>query len=258
MSPRISIVIPAFNEERYLAALLGDIARACLAYRYGARAVEVIVADNGSSDGTVALARSHGCKVLYVRPRLIAAVRNAGAAEAKGILLAFIDADTRIDPETFNAIDEHFATGESIVATTGALPERRSLPITLGWRLVGLASALIGLGVPRSLAECMPTGVVCCARGDWEAVGGYPEWLFAEDVAFILALKRFGRRLGRIAGRIEDVPAVVSTRKFDEHGEWHFVTLPAKLMMLALRSGGLSAWAKRYWYGRQRSTSAAP
>lgn len=256
MSPRISVVIPTYNEEGRLAALLGDIARACLAYRHGARAVEVVVADNGSSDDTVALARLHGCKVLYVRPRLVASVRNAGAREARGTLLAFVDADTRIDVETFNAIDDHFATGEHIVGTTGAFPERRSLPIVLGWRLAGLAGALIGLGIPRSLAECAPTGVVCCARGDWEAVGGYPEFLFAEDVAFILSLKQLGRRLGRSARRIRHVPAIVSTRRFDEHGDWHFVAMPAKLLMQAFRSGGLRAWAKRYWYGPQRTTNA--
>jgi len=257
VDPRISVVVPAFNEARFLPKLLETIEAARKAYRFDRSLVEVVVADNGSTDGTRSIAEAQGCRVVRAAPRVIAAVRNAGARAARGNVLAFVDADTRIHEQTFNAIEDYFRDGDAVAGVCGAVPERSSLPIALGWSLVGAMTALTGFGLPLSFADCMPTGVVCCRRDDWRRVGGYPEdWRFAEDAVFLLDLVRLGRREGRPWGWIHGAPATVSTRKFDEHGEWHFVTMPLKLVMLALRSGGLSAWAKRYWYGRQRSTHA--
>ena len=255
---RISIVVPAFNESRYLPRLLDTVERARNRYRRGRNAIEVIVADNGSTDGTPDIAHARGCKVIAVQPRNIAAVRNAGARIAHSALLAFVDADTQVHPETFNAIDDYFAAGDAVVGVTGAYPERDSLPITLGWGLVGGVTALLRFGVPRRYSECMPTGVVACPRDDWEALGGYPEsWAFAEDARFLLELAKRGRGSGRRFGWIHGAPAIVSTRKFDAHGDWHYVTLPARMAMWMLFDPqAMNRWVADYWYGRQRETSS--
>ena len=95
MTPRYSVVIPAYNEEKLLGRLLDslDVARAA----YGnADAIEVIVADNVSTDRTAEIARARGCRVASVEKRVIAAVRNAGARAAVGEHLAFVDADTQV------------------------------------------------------------------------------------------------------------------------------------------------------------------
>ncbi|MFB3110649.1 MAG: glycosyltransferase family 2 protein, partial [Gemmatimonadales bacterium] len=105
-TPRFSLIIPAYNEEAYLPRLLDTVGIARAAYRDGPDAIEVIVADNGSTDATAEIARASGCRVVSVAKRVIAAARNGGAAVARGALLAFTDADMRIHPETFNAIDE--------------------------------------------------------------------------------------------------------------------------------------------------------
>ena len=73
-SVRISLVVPARNEARLLPRLLASVAVARSRYRAGASAVEVILADNGSSDETCAIARAAGCVVVNVEPRVIAAV----------------------------------------------------------------------------------------------------------------------------------------------------------------------------------------
>jgi glycosyltransferase involved in cell wall biosynthesis len=253
MTVEISVVVPAFNEERCLPRLLDDIAQAKQRYRRGANAVEVVVADNGSTDATARIAEQHGGRVVSVIPRRIGAVRNGGARAAQGQILAFVDADTRLHPETFNAIDNYFADGTRVVGATGILPERRSLGIDLTWLMLGLTSALLGYGIARKRHQCAPTGLVCCPKADWAAVGGYSETLlFAEDARFLVDLKKHGRKSGRSWGWLRDVPAIFSARKFDEHGDWHYILLPVRFTLALVWYPALRKWAERYWYGRQR------
>lgn len=258
----ISVVVPAFNEARYLPRLLATLGEATRRYRRGTERVEVVVADNGSTDDTVAVAQSAGCAVVTVEPRVIAAVRNAGARTARGRVLAFVDADTQLHPETLNAVADYFADDADpagVLAVTGVVPERRATGIDATWVAFGPVAVLLGFGVPTSLSRCVPTGMVCCRRDDWLAVGGYDERLrFAEDVAFLVALKRLGRRRGQTVGWLRDVPAVFSTRKFDEHGDWHYATMPARLIAGLVWPRGLRRWVERYWYGQQRGPAGRP
>ena len=256
---RISVIIPAYNEERMLPRLLAGLDEAKRRYRAGADRVETIVADNGSSDATASIAESHGCVVVPVGPRIIGAVRNAGARAARGRVLAFVDADTQVHPETLNAIEDYFSTDRWIVGVSGAIPERRSLGITLSWLMLGLSAIVARYGIPRRFSECAATGVVCCRKADWAAVGGYSErWLMAEDVWLLLDLGRLGRRRGQRCGWLTGAPAVFSTRKFDVYGDWHYLTAPTRLALLALfHRPGADGWVRRYWYGEQREPPAS-
>ena len=73
-TPRISLIIPAYNEEELLPRLLDSIDAARATY---GGTVEVIVADNASTDGTAELARRRGCRVVAVEKRAIAAARKS-------------------------------------------------------------------------------------------------------------------------------------------------------------------------------------
>jgi len=237
---RISIVIPAYNEEVYLPRLLAGVATARARYRGGAETLEVIVADNASTDGTARVALERGCGVIPVAKRVIAAARNAGARAARGEVLAFVDADSQIHPETFNAIEASLAEGRVIGGATGMTMERWSLGIGLSYLLL----------VPLVKVMGIDGGVVYCRKVDFEAVGGYnEERLMAEDVEFLLALKRLGRSRGQRFARLRGVKAVASTRKFDRHGDWHCFT-----GMTRLAFGGLfdrrrlDRWIRSYWY----------
>ena len=124
-----------------------------------------------------------------------------------------------------------------------------------------MITALLGYGIPRRRYQCAPTGLVCCRREDWTRVGGYSErLLFAEDVRFLLDLKKLGRKQAKAVGWLRDVPATFSTRKFDEHGDWHYIVMPLRFLLAALWYPALRRWAERYWYGEQRekSLSAPP
>ena len=242
--PKLSLVIPAYNEEQLLPRLLETLAVARASYRRGPEAVQVIVADNESSDATAPVAAEFGCEVVRVRERRIATVRNGGAAEAKGEILAFVDADSMVHPETFNAIEDALATGRFVAGATGVRLERMSPGI----------AATYALFMPFVWALRMDTGVVFCRREDFEAVGGYDERrAFGEDAKLLFDFRRLGKARGQRLVRLRSVKAVASTRKFDDYGDWHYFTELRKLLPLMLRSPeATSDFAERFWYGDQR------
>jgi len=238
--PRFSLIIPAYNEELALPRLLATVDAARAAYRGGPQAVEAIVADNGSKDSTAALARESGYLVVSVAKRVIAAARNAGAAAGRGAVLAFVDADMRIHPDTFNAIDRTLATGRVIAGATGATLDRWS---------TGLV-ATYAMFLPMVWLTRMDTGVVFCRREDFARIGGYNEArLVAEDVQFLWDLRRLGRTRGQHLARVTSAKATASTRKFDRHGDWHFFTHLFPLTWKLLTSPATSTdFIRRYWY----------
>jgi glycosyltransferase involved in cell wall biosynthesis len=241
--PRISLVVPAYNEEHYLPRLLDTVDAARARFGGGADAIEVIVADNGSTDRTAAIAAERGCRVVTVEPRNIAAVRNGGAAVARGEILCFTDADMQIHPESFNAIADAIESGRYIIGATGVRLERWSLGIVLTWMIV----------VPVVVLMRMDTGVVFCRRRDFETVGGYqPRHQFAEDVQLLFDMRKLGKPRGQSLGRLRGVKAIASTRKFDEHGDWHYFSESIRLGVRFFGGHtGHDDFAQRYWYSSE-------
>lgn len=241
--PRFSLIIPAWNEEKYLPRLLSTVETARTACSEP-DAIEVIVADNDSTDGTASIARELGCRVVSIEKRRIAAARNGGAAAANGEIFCFVDADSQIHPDTFLEIDEVMSTGRYIAGASGVRMERMSLGIALTWCLM----------MPMVIAMRMDTGVVFCRREDFESIGGYNEDRhFAEDVEFLLTLRRIGKARGQRLVRLRRSKAVASTRKFDSHGDWHYFELVAKVFADMIRDPkAVSDYARRYWYEDDR------
>jgi glycosyltransferase involved in cell wall biosynthesis len=237
--PAISVIIPCYNEAALLPRLLTSIETARHAFSGGPGRIEVVVADNRSTDGTAAIAEARGCRVASSAIRRIGAVRNAGAAAARGAVLAFIDADSEIHPETFNAIAAFMDRPEVIAGTTGATMERWSPGIALTYVMM----------LPVVWATTMDIGVVFCRRADFDAVGGYDETLkFAEDVKFLLALRRLGRTRGSRLVRARATKVIASTRKFDQFGDWHYLSILWKGAWYLLNRRARDAFADQYWY----------
>lgn len=264
--PRISLVIPAWNEEAYLPRLLDTVDAARARYDGGSGAIEVIVADNASTDRTAQIAEARGCRVARVEQRRIACARNGGAAIALGEILCFVDADYRIHPETFNAIDAAMHSGRYVGGATGCRLERSS---------TGIAATVLSI-LPMLWLTGVDAGVWFCLREDFHAVGGYNEKVpVSEDVQFLWALKKLGRRrrpkqtLARLSSwasfwrtfrppRGEAAPAsfddghvraIVSCRKFDQHGDWHFLKAAFLVPLFSVvAKRRFEAIVKRYWY----------
>jgi len=241
MLPRYSLIIPAYNEERLLGRLLDSVDAARATYG-GGDAVEVIVADNASTDRTAVIAAMRGCRVIAVEKRVIAAARNAGARAARGEFLAFVDADAQVHPDTFVEIDRALADPRVVAGATGARLERWSIGIAFTYAMI----------VPIVFVTGMDTGVTFCRKEDFEAIGGYDESrLVAEDVAFLWALRRFGQTRGQRLARATRAKIVASTRKFDEFGDWHFFSVAIEALRHLMRRD-LTRFTASYWYKPNR------
>ena len=224
--------------------MLDSVEAAARRYAHGAAAVQVIVANNASTDRTAELARERGCDVVPVAKRSIAAARNAGFAAARGEIVGFVDADMQIHPGTFDAIETALASDRIVGGATGCTLDRWSLGLAVTYALF----------IPMVWLTRFDTGVVFCRRRDFEATGGYDESLrVAEDVALLFALRRVGRKQGKRLTRLRHVKAVASTRKFDEYGDWHYLTtIPRLAVGLVVRRPALLEEIERYWYEPRR------
>jgi glycosyltransferase involved in cell wall biosynthesis len=113
--PRVSIVIPAYNEEANLKACLDAIAAQTI------KPFEVIVVDNNSADATPTIARSYPFVRLVLEPRKgLAYARNAGFNAARGDIIGRIDADSRLTPDWVERVQQIFRD-TSVDAVSGSL-----------------------------------------------------------------------------------------------------------------------------------------
>ena len=168
VAQRLSVVVPALNEAAGIRAALEALAP------LRARGHEVIVVDGGSTDGTARLAAGL-CDQVLVAPRGRALQMNAGARAARGDVLVFLHADTRL-PADF-LIPESSLWGRFDVEIEGRHPLLKVVAwsMNLRSRLTGIATGDQAIFVRRELFP------------------GFPEIALMEDIALSRLLKRRGR-----------------------------------------------------------------
>ncbi|HSF23520.1 MAG TPA: glycosyltransferase [Blastocatellia bacterium] len=178
----LSFIVPAYNEESLIGQTLEALTRAGRAID---EPYEIIVADDASSDRTAVMAEAAGARVIRVVRRQISATRNAGAQEARGDKLIFVDADTLVTEAVvqaaIEAMNKGAVGGGSAVNFDGRLPRYAELVHPMMVRLFRAAGIACG---------CF----LFCTRQAFEAAGGFDENLFAsEEIWMSRALKRQGR-----------------------------------------------------------------
>jgi glycosyltransferase involved in cell wall biosynthesis len=197
--PRYSFIIPAYNEEALLGRTLDAIHESASPLKGG---FEIVVANDDSTDRTPEIAREKGARVIDVKKRQIAAVRNAGASIATGDILVFVDADTLVTKETLLALEKLLLRPE--VVGGGA---RMIFDAAPAWW--GVIAVRVFLFFYFDLARWAGGGFLFTRRDAFDKAGGWDEKYFAsEEVHLSRALKRLGKF------RIIREPVITSARKF--------------------------------------------
>ncbi len=237
---KLTIIIPAFNEEAYLPSTLDSIQTAAAHLRSDSDAeIDTIVVDNNSKDNTAAVAQSKGAKVVHEPVQGIARARNAGAEHADGDVLVFVDADVILPPtllaEIHTAMSDPACVGGAV--DVEYRPRRRSMRVYL--RAWWLLSRLTGMAQGATQF---------CRKSVFDEVGGYDEkaWI-GEDADFFWALKKYAKRTSGTVRFIKEPRVRASSRRFDKWPPWKILiwTNPLFIALFRRRRAFWSGWYSR-------------
>ncbi len=174
----ISIIIPAYNEEKYIGKTLASIGEQVFSE------YEAIVVANGCTDDTVLIAKKHPCRVVRTNEANVSRARNTGASLAKGDLLVFLDADTQLTPKALFEIDRQFSKKDA-VGTMLARPNSARLR----YKIVLFFKDLLHITRVRRGSS----GIIIAPRTLFNKVGGFdPSLAINEDDGLIRKLLFFG------------------------------------------------------------------
>ncbi len=202
---QISIIVPAFNEEKLLGTSLAEIKSASAAFTERGWTYEVVVCDNNSTDRTAEIARAAGAKVVFEPINQIARARNAGASVATGEWLVFVDADTHPCPALFADVAEHIAAGKTLAGGATIRLDQKLFVAGLITQIWNYASRLNRL---------MAGSFIFVEAKAFRETGGFSHELFAaEELELSLRLKKMARATQRKIVILHRHPIKTSARK---------------------------------------------
>jgi glycosyltransferase involved in cell wall biosynthesis len=225
---KISVVIPAFNEEKLLPDTLRSIRAASESFARLGWETEVVVCDNNSTDRTAELARAAGAKVVFEPINQIGRARNGGAAGASGEWLVFVDADSHPSAELFAAVARQIQrggviAGGSTVTLDGPYPVAKF--VTRSWNLLS------------RFKRWAAGSFIFCDAAAFREIGGFSKELYAsEELDLSERLKRLGRATGRRFVILHEHPLVTSARKMHLYTPWEHLRFLAKTVLVGGRT----------------------
>ena len=203
---RISVIIPAFNEERLLPETLSHVKLALEEFTRRKWETELIICDNNSTDRTAELARAAGARVVFEPINQIARARNSGASAASGDWLIFIDADSKPSPELFWAVADQIEQGDCLA---GGSTVKLDGDFPVGRWIVGLWNVIGRTGT------WMAGSFIFCEAAAFRSIGGFGEELFvAEELSLAKRFKQLAKQRGKRIVILHAHPLVTSGRKF--------------------------------------------
>lgn len=182
---KISIIIPAYNEEQLLPTTIHSVKESAAIFLNNNWQYEIIVCDNNSTDKTAEISHSLGATVVFEPVNQIARARNSGAKAASGDWLIFIDADSYPTPELFksvvNVIESNEIIGGGCLIKMGDVPFIAKA-VSEFWNLISITM------------RWAAGSFIFCRSDTFKSIGGFNEDLFAsEEIDFSKRLKRFAR-----------------------------------------------------------------
>ena len=225
-SQSLTIIVPVLNEADSVASFLRQLRTSCR------QRPEIIVADGGSRDETVALARPL-CDCVVEAGKGRALQMNAGARRASGDILWFVHSDSRLPPQADQIILDALAAGSGRwgrfdIQLSGGLPMLRVVERMMNWRsrLTGIATGDQGLFVAREL---------------FESIGGFPEIALMEDIAISRKLKSSGPPL------CLPQHLITSSRRWERDGVLRTILLMWQLRLLYFLGADPAGLARKYY-----------
>lgn len=201
--PKISLIVPAHNEEKYLEKTLQSI------QQQDFPEYETIVVCNGCTDNTEELANklaSEKTKVVSFAEANVSKARNIGAQKAGGELLLFLDADTQMENNALSKVADSF-TSEHAVATTKVKPDLPSLKYNFA---MGLKNFYNSTGLYHGCS-----GALICRKEDFDRVDGYDHKIIVREH------RRLIQKLKTHTGKkftCVDTHVTTSMRRFESWG----------------------------------------
>ncbi len=204
--PAISVIIPTFNEEKYISHSLEGLQGQTF------KDFETIVVDKDSTDSTREIAQRYGAKVILEKANGVGIARNRGAQAARGNILVFLDADTRPHPKLLSIYKRAFESRAIAAATGPILPlEEADRRMRLGFKFVSVffVKSSIKLGKPSIV------GLNFAVKKDvFREVGGFNEKLATyEDWDLSLRLRDEG-----VIAYLDNALVHTSTRRIKAWG----------------------------------------
>ncbi len=240
---KISVIIPAFNEERLLPDTLRHVQSASRTFQDRRWQTETIVCDNNSTDATARIAQGSGATVVFEPVNRIGGARNRGAAAASGDWLIFVDADSKPSRELFEEVAGQVASGDCLAGGSTLV-----LDGNFPW-----ANRFTGIWNWLSKRFTLLAGsFIFCEAAAFREVGGFGDELFVgEELDLTAKLKTLAAERKKRIVILDKHPLITSPRKVQlytlrEH-LW-FMTRAALLRGSTLRNRN----ACSIWYDGKR------
>ena len=240
---KISMIIPAFNEERLIGETLARVQAASEEFSRIKWETELIVCDNNCSDQTASIARAAGAKVVFEPINQIARARNAGAAAASGQWLIFIDADSHPSANLFAKVAEQIQGGKCLA---GGATVRLQGHYPIGNRITGLWNFL-----SRSL-RWLAGSFIFCEASAFHQIGGFSNELFAaEGLDLSRRLKRLARRQRKRIVVLHQHPLLTSARKMHLYSPGEHLLFLARTVLAGGRTLNRREGCPTWYDGRR-------
>src|SRR5271170_3227652 len=186
---KISVVVPAFNEEHLLDKSLAQIKLAAKVFLQRHWEFELIVCDNNSTDRTAEIARTAGAIVIFEPINQIARARNSGAAAATGDWLVFVDADSHPSAELLADVAEQIMGGKYLAGGATVQMDETNFSLHVALALWNWTSRF---------KKWMAGSFIFVEAAAFRQIGGFSRELFAtEELDLSNRLKQLARTTGR-------------------------------------------------------------
>lgn len=207
---KVSIVIPAHNEEKYITKCIESVNDSSKIANVD---VEIIIVLNRCKDNTEKIAKSLGAKTIKDDIKNLSHIRNTGIKLAKGEIIMTLDADSLVSKNLISEVLRLVKTDKYVGGGVRIKPERKSLGLFFTDLFLRLNLFVMGVSA----------GSFWFKKKDFEKINGFNEKiLIAEDLDFAKRLKKYGKTKNKKFNNSKKSFIITSCRKFDKYGDWHW------------------------------------